>query len=52
MGRLNLAIVVIGLVVAIGGIFTHPNTVLVGMGIFLLGILVFVLRRFFGKILE
>ena len=52
MGRFNLIVIVVGIIVGVAGVFTHPNITLVGIGIFLFGILVFVLRRFFGKILE
>jgi hypothetical protein len=52
MGEFNLGVIVVGIIVMVAGIFTHPNIVFFGIGIFLLGIVIFVLRRFFGKILE
>lgn len=52
MGRFNLGVVVVGIIVMVAGAFTHPNIFLVGLGIFLFGIVIFVFRRFFGKILE
>jgi hypothetical protein len=52
MGRFNLGVIVVGIIVMVAGVFTHPNIVLVGLGIFLFGIVIFVFRRFFGKILE
>ena len=52
MGRFNLGVIVVGIIVMVAGAFIHPNIVLVGMGIFLFGIVIFVFRRFFGKILQ
>lgn len=54
MGRFNLIVIVVGMIVGVIGAFTpnHPNLWIVGIGLFLFGIVIYVFRRFFSEILR
>lgn len=53
MGKFNLGIFIIGVVVGIISILSKsPGTMVISLGFILLGVVVFVLRQFVGKVLR